>query len=84
MVAQSGQFAEMIVLIGRGLGLRSARVISYGNAFDLNEADYLEYLAEDPDRKSLRSMSREPNRDDVPGGGAADVKGQAGIVWKGG
>jgi acyl-CoA synthetase (NDP forming) len=53
LVAQSGQFAEMIVLMARGLGLRFSKVISYGNAFDLNEADYLEYLAEDPDTKVI-------------------------------
>jgi len=53
LVAQSGQFAEMIVLQARGLGIRFSKVISYGNAFDLNEADYLEYLADDPDTKVI-------------------------------
>ena len=30
-------------------GIRFSKIISYGNACDLNEADYLEYLAEDPE-----------------------------------
>lgn len=53
LVAQSGQFAEMIVLQTRGLGIRYSKVISYGNARDLNEADFLEYLADDPDTKVI-------------------------------
>lgn len=53
LVTQSGQFAEMIVLHSRGLGIRYSKVISFGNAFDLNEADFFEYLAEDPDTKII-------------------------------
>jgi acyl-CoA synthetase (NDP forming) len=49
LVTQSGQFAEMIVLQSRGLGIRYSKVLSFGNAFDLNEADFFDYLAEDPD-----------------------------------
>lgn len=53
LVTQSGQFAEMIVLQSRGLGIRYSKVISYGNACDLNEADFLGYLADDPDTKVM-------------------------------
>jgi acyl-CoA synthetase (NDP forming) len=53
LVTQSGQFAEMIVLQSRGLGIRYSKVISFGNARDLNEADLFEYLAEDPDTKII-------------------------------
>ena len=53
LVTQSGQFAEMIVLQSRGLGIRYSKVISFGNARDLNEADFFEYLAEDPDTKII-------------------------------
>jgi len=55
LVTQSGQFAEMIVLQSRGLGIRYSKVISFGNARDLNEADFLEYLAEDPETKIIVS-----------------------------
>jgi acyl-CoA synthetase (NDP forming) len=53
LVTQSGQFAEMIVLQSRGLGIRYSKVISYGNACDLNESDFLEYLADDLDTKVM-------------------------------
>ena len=53
LVTQSGQFAEMIVLQSRGLGIRYSKVISFGNARDLNEADFVEYLAEDPDTRII-------------------------------
>ncbi len=55
LVTQSGQFAEMIVLQSRGLGIRYSKVISFGNARDLNEADFLEYLADDPETKIIVS-----------------------------
>jgi acyl-CoA synthetase (NDP forming) len=53
LVTQSGLFAEMIVLQTRGLGIRYSKLISYGNARDLNEADFFEYLADDPDTKII-------------------------------
>jgi len=53
LMAQSGQFGEIIVLQTRGMGIRYSKAISYGNACDLNEADFLEYLAEDPDTKVI-------------------------------
>jgi acyl-CoA synthetase (NDP forming) len=34
---------------GGARGLRFSKVVSYGNALDLNEADFLDYFAEDPD-----------------------------------
>ena len=53
LIAQSGQFAEMIVLQSKGQGIRFSKVISYGNACDINEADLLEYLAEDVETKVI-------------------------------
>jgi len=55
LITQSGQFSEMIVMQARGLGIRFNKVISYGNACDLNEADILEYLAEDTDTKVIQA-----------------------------
>ena len=54
LVAQSGQFAEMIALQSKGLGIRFSKVISYGNACDLTEADFLEFLAEDADTRVIQ------------------------------
>lgn len=53
LIAQSGQFSEMIVLQTKGQGIRFSKVISYGNACDINEADLLEYLAEDAETKVI-------------------------------
>jgi len=53
LITQSGLFTEMIVLQSRGMGIRFSKVISYGNASDLNEADFLEMLAEDPDTRVI-------------------------------
>lgn len=53
LIAQSGQFPEMIVLQSKGQGIRFSKVISYGNACDINEADLLEYLAEDAETKVI-------------------------------
>ena len=47
MFSQSGMNATMIVNDGERRGLRFSYAISYGNATDLNECDYLDYFAED-------------------------------------
>jgi acyl-CoA synthetase (NDP forming) len=54
LIAQSGQFSLSIVLQSQGQGVRFSKIISYGNACDLNEADFLEYLAEDQDTKIIQ------------------------------
>jgi len=48
-LSQSGSHAFRV--IGRGWlrGLRFSKVISYGNALDLNEVDFLDHFARDPD-----------------------------------
>jgi acyl-CoA synthetase (NDP forming) len=43
----------MIVLASRGLGVRFSEAISYGNACDLNETDFIELLADDPETKII-------------------------------
>src|SRR3972149_1016631 len=45
--SQSGGHAGELAGEARGRGIRFSRVISYGNGCDLNEADLLEYVAED-------------------------------------
>jgi acyl-CoA synthetase (NDP forming) len=48
-LTQSGSHAFRVIGRGTERGLRFSKVISYGNALDLNEADFLEHFAEDPD-----------------------------------
>jgi len=48
-LSQSGSHAYRVIGRGSPRGLRFSKVVSYGNALDLNEADFLDYFAEDPD-----------------------------------
>ena len=45
--AQSGGFTSFLVRKAMGLGIRFSKVVSYGNACDLNETDYLSYFEAD-------------------------------------
>jgi acyl-CoA synthetase (NDP forming) len=47
-MCQSGGNSIHLVKLGAPRGMRFSKVISYGNACDLNECDFLEYLAQDP------------------------------------
>ncbi|MDD5288974.1 MAG: CoA-binding protein [Dehalococcoidales bacterium] len=53
MASQTGGGASACVRLGANRGLRYSKVISYGNALDLNESDYLYYLANDPKTKVI-------------------------------
>lgn len=48
VVSQSGTFAEQFLSIGKLRNIRFSKVISYGNAVDLDCPDFLDYLARDP------------------------------------
>ena len=49
MLSQSGTNASETVTFGAARGLRFSKVISFGNALDITEADLLDYFAGDPD-----------------------------------
>ena len=49
MLSQSGMNASEVVSQGLRRGIDFSNVASFGNASDLNEADFLEFLANDPD-----------------------------------
>ncbi|MSQ42434.1 MAG: hypothetical protein EXR65_05300 [Dehalococcoidia bacterium] len=53
IVSQSGTHGSGMTIGAQRLGLRVARTISIGNAAVLNECDYLEYLAADPDTSAI-------------------------------
>lgn len=46
-ISQSGGLALYFAWAASGCGLRFSKVVSYGNACDLNESDFLEYLGND-------------------------------------
>jgi acyl-CoA synthetase (NDP forming) len=49
VVAQSGSVAESFSYFANTKNLRFSKMVSYGNAVDLDSPDFLEYLADDPD-----------------------------------
>jgi acyl-CoA synthetase (NDP forming) len=53
VVTQSGTFGVEFLNIGKIRNLKFSKVISYGNAIDLDCPDFLEYLADDPDTKII-------------------------------
>jgi len=52
-ISQSGGHTIYIVREAALRGITFSKVISYGNACDLNESDFLEYLTHDPDTKVI-------------------------------
>ena len=50
-ISQSGNNSVELMLHGASRGLRFSKVVSYGNALDLTEADFFDYLADDPETK---------------------------------
>jgi len=53
LASQSGQAVGEIVGLAAQKGLRFSKGISYGNAIDFNECDYLEYFGQDPETKII-------------------------------
>ncbi len=49
LASQSGGVAGDIIQRAAQRGMRFSKGISYGNALDFNECDYLEYFAQDPE-----------------------------------
>ena len=48
LLSQSGGNAAGLVRLAAARGIRFSKVVSYGNACDLNESDFIEYLTHDP------------------------------------
>ena len=53
VLCQSGGHSGHLVRAGAQRGIRFSKVVSYGNAADLNEADLLEYFTEDPETRII-------------------------------
>jgi len=48
-ISQSGQVVGDLVAAASARGIRFSKAISYGNALDFNECDYLEFFTQDPE-----------------------------------
>ena len=61
-ISQSGGHAVELGRQARGRGLRFSKAVSYGNACDVNEADLLEYMSEDPETKIITMYLEGPRQ----------------------
>lgn len=52
-LSQSGNLLFEITHFGEPRGLRFSKAVSYGNALDLDESDFLEYFTDDPETKVI-------------------------------
>jgi len=52
-ISQSGGHAQNLPVFGDSRGLRYSKVVSYGNALDVDECELLDYLAEDPETEII-------------------------------
>ena len=53
LLAQSGGHTETLADVGLSRGIRFSKLISFGNACDLNAIDFLEYLKDDPETRII-------------------------------
>ena len=54
-VSQSGASASRVIAEGNERGIFFSKVVSYGNAIDLDGTDFIEYLATDPETQVITS-----------------------------
>ncbi|NVM02753.1 MAG: CoA-binding protein [Candidatus Helarchaeota archaeon] len=48
IISQSGGNADVMIIIGNGIGLKFNKAVSYGNGSDINADELLEYFKNDP------------------------------------
>jgi len=53
LICQSGGNTTYVIRVAAERGLRFSKGVSYGNACDIDEADLLAYMADDPDTKVI-------------------------------
>ena len=53
LISQSGSNANTLIREAAQRGIRFSKAVSFGNACDLNECDFLEYMMEDPETKII-------------------------------
>ena len=83
-IGQSGGYSADICVRAKGWGINFSKVISYGNACDLNETDFIEYFGCNPETKIISAYI-----EGVRGSRFFEVvrdvsKKKPVIIWKGG
>jgi len=84
-ISQSGGHASVVPAYSGARGLRFSKVVSYGNATDINECELLEYLTQDPETEMIAAYIegvREGKRFLSVLGRASEVKPV--VIYKGG
>lgn len=59
-ISQSGGYAIRVPHRASSLGIRFSKVVSYGNACDINECDLVEYFSQDPETKVITGYVEGP------------------------
>ena len=84
-IAQSGGLSEDFSRAAPNYGFFPNKVVSYGNACDLNEADFLEYMGLDPTTRIIGMYIEGPRNGKKLVEGLRRVGAQKPVVvWKGG
>jgi acyl-CoA synthetase (NDP forming) len=52
-ITQSGSYTYLLVRMAAPRGVRFSKIVSYGNASDINEIELLDYLAHDPETEII-------------------------------
>ncbi len=52
-ISQSGSYTYLLVRMAAARGIRFSKVVSYGNAADVNESELLDYLSRDPETEII-------------------------------
>jgi acyl-CoA synthetase (NDP forming) len=60
VISQSGTFAVEFLSTGKLRNIKFSKVVSYGNAIDLDCPDFLEYLAHDPETEVIALYRGDP------------------------
>ncbi len=84
-IAQSGALTEQVIYSGRLRCVGFSKIVSYGNAIDLDNPDFVEYLTEDPKTKIISTyIEGTKNGRRLYETLREAVKKKPVIVWKGG
>lgn len=85
LISQSGSFCSFLYLLGAERAIHYSKMVSSGNELDLNCADYLEYLADEPETEIIVAYLEEVRDPRRFLDAAMGLKGgKPFVVWKAG
>lgn len=81
-ISQSGGFAAHVARLGKSLGIDFSAVVSYGNAADLNETDFLRYFAMDPQTRVIAGYIEGARGEDFADAIRSTASAKPVVLWK--